>query len=203
MPKLIIIAVGLVFAWIGYRKTWYPSWAFLFNILVSIYTSIMITPQIVDKISFVRAYLGNFSYSAGIFTIAVVIFVVMQLLSFRFFTSVFCVSFPKILNGAGAAVLGFLTGLAIAGFLLFLITITPLSDNSSVKFLTQPAQGLDRANTIVLTTCNFVHDISLQPSPTAIDRQMETILIYWRKPMAGPNTVSPSNIAPVNPWPAE
>ena len=66
MFKLIIIVVALVFALIGYRKAWYPSWAFLFNILISIYASIMITPQIVDKISFIRVYLSNFSYSAFI-----------------------------------------------------------------------------------------------------------------------------------------
>ena len=180
MPKLIIIIVGLVFALIGYRKTWYPSWAFLFNILISIYTSIMITPQIVDKISFIRVYLSNFSYSAFILISAVIIFAVLQLLSFKFFTAVYVISFPKILNSAGAAVLGFLTGSVIAGFLFFLINITPLSDFSAVKSFAQDRQTPDKVNNVVLTTCNFVHNISLQPSPTAIDKQMEKILTDWR-----------------------
>jgi hypothetical protein len=193
MPKLIIIAVALVFAFLGYRKTFYPSWAFLFNILVSVYTSIMITPQIVDKVPFIRVYLGSFSYSAFILISAVIIFVVMHFLSFKFFTAVYIVTFPKIFNSAGAAVLGFLTGLAISGFLLFLVTITPLSDFPAVKFLAQNSQTADGTNTVVLTTCNFVHGISLQPSPTAIDKQMEKILTGWQKPVVKADSSSPAD----------
>lgn len=203
MPKLIIITAGLVFAFLGYRKTWYPSWALLFNVLVSIYTSIMITPQLVDKFLVIRNCLGNFSYSAGILIIAAIIFAVMHLLTFRFFTAVYCVSFPKILNSAGTAVLGFLTGSAIAGFLLFLITITPLSGNSAVKFLTQAGSAPDRTNTVVLTTCNFVHDISLQPDPEGVNKQLEKILTGWRKPVVVVDTSNPSDTAPAKPRTAE
>ena len=193
MPKLIIIVVGLVFALIGYKKTWYPSWAFSLNILISVYISIMITPQLVDKFPDIRNHLGNFSYSASILFGAVVIFAVMQLLTFKFFTSVYVISFPKILNTAGSAVLGFLTGSVIAGFLLFLITITPLSDFSAVKSFMQNKQTPDKVNTVMLTACNFVHNISLQPSPTAIDRQIEKILADWRKPLVKTDPNSPPN----------
>ncbi len=190
MPKLIILAVGLVFAFIGYKKTWYPSWALLFNMLISVYTSIMVTPQIVDKVSFIREYLGNFSYAVFVLTAAVIVFVVMQLLAFRFFTAVYIVSFPKILNNAGSAVLGFLTGLVIAGFLLFLITITPLSDFSAVKFLAQGRQTPGGVNGVVLGSCNFVHKISLQPDPKAIGNQMEKILTHWGRPVPAVGTKS-------------
>ncbi len=203
MPKLIIIAVGLVFAFLGYRKTFYPSWAFLFNILVSVYTSIMTAPQIVDKFPVIRSYLGNFSYSVFVLTMAVIIFVVMHLLSFRFFTAVYVVSFPKILNSAGAAVVGFLAGSVIAGFLFFLINITPLSDFPAVKFLAQGRQSPDQVNSVVLESCNFVHDISLQPSPTAIDSQMEKILTDWRKPVVRTDSVKPSGPAPLQSQPEE
>jgi hypothetical protein len=186
MPKLIIIVVGLVFAFIGYKKTWYPGWALLFNLLISVYTGIMTAPQVVDEFPVVRDYLGSFSYSAGILAVAAVFFVVMQFLTFKFLTSVFCVSFPRILNGAGAAVLGFLAGLVIAGFLLFLITITPLSGSSSVSSFTQLAQTPDKANFVVLKSCNFIHALSLQPDPVAIDSQMEKILTDWRKPAPTP-----------------
>jgi len=188
--------VGLVFVFIGYRKTWYPSWALLFNVLISVYTGIMTAPQIVDKFPVIRNYLGDFSYSAGILTIAIVFFIVIQFLAFKFFTAVYVVSFPKILNSAGAAVVGFLAGSVIAGFLFFLINITPLSDFSAVKFLAQGRQFPDQVNSVVLGSCNFVHALSLQPSPTAIDSQMGKILTGWRQPVTVVDTKSPVSSEP-------
>jgi hypothetical protein len=188
VPKLIILAVGLVFAFIGYKKTWYPSWALLFNILISVYASIMTAPQVVDKFPAVRSYLGNFSYAVFILIMATCFFVVMQLLAFRFFTAVYIVSFSKILNNVGSAVLGFLTGAVAAGFLLFLITVTPLTGNSAVRFFTQPGRAVDKADSVVLGSCNFVHALSLQPNPKAIGDQMEKILTDWGHPVTTADT---------------
>jgi len=196
MFKLIIIAAALVFAFIGYRKTFYPGWAVLFNLLIAVYISIMSAPQIVDKFPDVRIYLGNYTYSAAILIIAVVIFIVLQSFAFRFFTAVSIVSFPKLLNSLGAAVLGFLTGSVIAGFLLFLINITPLADNSTVRSFTQDKQMPDRANGVVLVSCDFIHNISLQPDPTGIDKQLENILENWRKLVTGANTKTPAKSEP-------
>jgi uncharacterized membrane protein required for colicin V production len=196
MFKLIIIAAALVFALIGYRKTFYPGWAVLFNLLIAVYISIMSAPQIVDKFPDVRTYLGNYTYSAAILIIAVVIFIVLQAFAFRFFTAVSIVSFPKLLNSLGAAVLGFLTGSVIAGFLLFLINITPLADNSTVRSFTQDKQMPDPKNGVVLVSCDFIHNISLQPDPTAIEKQMESILENWRKLVTEANTKTPAKSEP-------
>jgi uncharacterized membrane protein required for colicin V production len=193
MFKLIIIAAALVFAFIGYRKTFYPCWAVLFNLLIAVYISIMSAPQIVDKFPVVRTYLGNYTYSAAILITAVVIFIVLQSFAFRFFTAVSVVSFPKLLNSLGAAVLGFLTGSVIAGFLFFLINITPLADNSTVRSFTQDKQAPDRANGVVLVSCDFIHNISLQPDPIGIDKQLENILENWRKPVVMTDSTSPAN----------
>jgi hypothetical protein len=193
MPKLIIIVVGLVFAFIAYRKTWYPTWAFLFNVLISVYIGIMTMPQIVDKLPAIRNYLGNFSYSASILLGAAVIFAVTRLVTFKLFLSVYIVSFPKILNTAGSAVLGFLTGVVATGFLLFLITITPLSNFPVVKSFAQDRQAPDKINNVVLSSCNAVHDMSLQPDPTAIDKQIEKILTDWKKPVVKADSNSPAN----------
>ncbi|MCX5632154.1 MAG: CvpA family protein [Phycisphaerae bacterium] len=196
MFKLIIIAAALVFAFIGYRKTFYPGWAVLFNLLIAVYISIMSAPQIVDKFPDVRNYLGNYTYSGGILAAAVIIFAVLQSFAFRFFTAVSVVSLPKLLNSLGAAILGFLTGSVIAGFLFFLINITPLADNSTVRSFTQDKQIPDRTNGVVLVSCDFIHNISLQPDPTAIDKQLENILANWRKLVTGANTKTPAKSEP-------
>src|SRR4030042_4666713 len=140
MFKLIIIIVGLAFAFFGYKKTLYSTWAFLFNILVSIYISIMTAPQIVDKVPYIREHLNDFAYSATILAEAVIIFAVIQFLSCRLLTSVYCVSFPKIFNSVGAAVLGFAAGLVLTGFFLFLLTIIPSDDYPAVHVVAQTSQ---------------------------------------------------------------
>jgi hypothetical protein len=182
MFKLIMIIVGLVFAFRGYRKTWYPAWAFLFNILISIYISIMTAPQIVDKVSYTREYLGDFAYSAGILAAAFIIFAVIQFLSYKFLTSVYRVSFPRILNSAGAAVLGLAAGLVLTGFLLFLLTIVPLDDYPAVRVLTQINQSPDKAEAVVRSSCNFIHSISFHACTVGVDKQMEKILTGWKIP---------------------
>ncbi len=181
MANLIIIMTGLVFALLGYRKTWHPSWVFLFNVIIAVYISIMASPQVVETFPVIRNNLGNFSYAGLILVAAVVIFVALNLFSFRYFTSVSTVPFPKILDNAGAAVLGFLAGSVIAGFLLFIVTITPLSRYSFVRTITQSGKEATNVNCAVIACCGVVHDISLQPIPEASEKQFEWIVSSWNR----------------------
>ncbi len=196
MPNLIVLVVGLVFALVGYRKTWYPCWTYLFNLLIAAYVSIMITPQVVDAVPLIRNYLGNYSYAVFALTVAVVIFVVMSLFSFRFFTSASAVSFPKILDSVGAAMLGFFSGAVIAGFLLSVVSITPLSDYSFVRSVTQGRRADAGVNCAVLTSCNIVHDISLQPVPDAVEKQLELIMNGWNPSVRKPKVITAPPAAP-------
>jgi len=181
MYKWIILIAAVGFALLGYKKTLYPVWAFVFNIIVAVYLGVMTGPQMVDKFGIFRMCMGNFAYAACIFAIAAIYFIIAQLLTFRFFTAVYCVSFPAMLNKIGAAVLGFFAGAAIAGFVLFLINISPLANASAVSFLSGAKLPPQKANAVVYKTCNFVHDISLQPCPTSVSSQMEKIFADWRQ----------------------
>jgi hypothetical protein len=155
----------------------------------------MTAPQIVDKISDIREYLGDYAYSAGILTVAFIIFVVFQFLSYKFLTAVYSVSLPKILNSAGAAVLGFAAGLVLAGFLLFLVTIIPSSDYPVVKSLKQINQSPDKAKAVVRSSCIFIHNISSHAHPIGVDKQMEKILTGWKSPKTEQDT-KPTNSEP-------
>lgn len=181
MYKVIILIIAVGFALLGYKKTLYPVWAFVFNVIVAVYLGVMTGPQMVDKFGIFRLYIGNFAYTGCILAIAVIYFLIAQLLTFRFFTVVFCVSFPAMLNKIGAAVLGFFAGAAIAGFVLFLINVSPLANSSAVSFLSGGKLSPQKANAVVYKTCNFVHDISLQPCPTSIAKQLEKIFADWRQ----------------------
>ncbi|MBA7485891.1 hypothetical protein ES707_21443 [subsurface metagenome] len=47
MILLLAVVVGVVFAVIGVRKGFFPMWLVLFNILISIYVGVMLSPTLV------------------------------------------------------------------------------------------------------------------------------------------------------------
>ncbi|MBN1787311.1 MAG: hypothetical protein JW806_02845 [Sedimentisphaerales bacterium] len=181
MVKLIVVIIGFVFAFLGYKKAWYPSWAFLFNILVSLYIGIMTAPQIVDKIPVIRQYIGDYSYSAGILVLTAIVFAIVQFLSVRFLITGYRASFPKIVNIAGAAFLGFMAGLTIGGFLFFLIYITPLPKYQVVgKFLAADDPNSPQGSSFVRSRCNFIHGVSLHAQTIGVEKQINKILTGWK-----------------------
>ena len=181
MYRFIILIAACCFAFLGYKKTLYPAWAFLFNIIVAIYLGVMTAPQIVGNQPIIRTHLGDFAYSGSMLAVAAIFFIVAQLLTFRFLTAVYCVSFPSLLNSVGAAVLGFFAGAAIAGFAIFLINISPPKNSKFVGFFIGAKLSQEKANAVVRKTCDFVHDISLQPHPAGVSKQMEKIFTDWRR----------------------
>jgi uncharacterized protein YacL len=184
MYKFIILIVALSFAWLGYKKTFYPAWAFLFNIIVAIYLGVMAGPQLVNALPIIKTSLGDFAYSGTMLIIAAVFFIIAQIMTFRFLTAVYCVSLPSLLNSIGAAALGFFTGAAIAGFVIFLLNTSSPPDSRFVGFFTGAKLSQEKANAVVYKTCDFVHSLSLQQHPTSVKEQMGKIFSDWRKSVA-------------------
>ena len=90
-----ILARG-VFAWLAIRMGFYETWTMLFNIVISIYVAIFLTPAIVD----VAPAAGDTSYGNAL-TLAVTatgVFLVLHGISYVFLTGQFNVSFPKIFD---------------------------------------------------------------------------------------------------------
>ena len=185
MSLTITIIIGIVFALLGLKKTFYPMWALLFNILLAIYLAVMLMPVIIDKFRILTSFGGNYSYSLCLLSMAAVVFVVLQLLTFRFLTAVYCVSFPALLNNAGAAILGFLAGFAVANFIIFLVTITPISNNPSLEKLSNDAQSSDSVNSYVISTCNIINKLSLQCQEDAPGKAVKHIIEHRNQVVKG------------------
>ncbi len=175
MALTITIVIGIIFAMLGIRKTFYPMWALLFNILLAIYLSVMLMALFIDKVKILTPFAGSYSYALCLLSMAAVVFVVVQLLTFRFLTAVYCVSFPELLNNVGAAIVGFLAGFAVANFIIFLIAITPISDNPSLKF-SKDVQSSGSVNSYVISTCNIINKLSLQCDEDAPQEAVERII---------------------------
>ncbi len=154
------VLVGAVFAMIGIKKGFYPIWAILFNILISIYLGIMLAPTIVGIIPDI----GNsrYHYAGCVAGIAIVTFTVLQTIATSFLTGTYDVSFPKIFSSVGAGILGFLSGYLVCSFALFVICIMPFSKEPFIRKVCGQSDLAPSAVASVVNVCDFVGDLSMQ-----------------------------------------
>ncbi len=125
------ILAGGFFAWLAIRMGFYETWTMLFNVVISIYVAVFLTPAIVNVVPAA----GDTSYGNAL-TLAVTatgVFLVLHGISYVFLTGQFNVSFPKVFDLVFAGLLGFLVGSLIFSFAALVITVTPLSQNTLVR----------------------------------------------------------------------
>lgn len=125
------ILVGGLFIWFAVKIGFYETWATLFNIVISIYVAVFLTPVILNIIPMASdtAY-GNALTMA---TIVIGTFLILHGITYIFFTGQFNISFPRIFDTLGAGVLGFLAGFLVWSFVALLISATPVSQNTFAK----------------------------------------------------------------------
>jgi len=151
----LAVAMGVVFALIGIRLGFYRMWAVLFNILVSIYLGVMLTPAMVKIIPSME----NFYYHRplSVAAIAIVAFAVLQTIAVTLIGA-FEVSFPKMFNNIGSVILGFLSGYLLVIFVLFVICVIPFSKQGLVSWQRRLKPTAARP---VVKVCDFVGSASL------------------------------------------
>jgi len=127
---LAILAGGL-FAWFAVKIGFYDTWAMLFNIVISVYLAVFLTPLVAEIVPAI----GNKACCNALTSIAIALgsFFILYGISYTFITGQFSVSFPKIFDLVFAGLLGFMTGFLVLSFIAFLLSITPVSNNEFVK----------------------------------------------------------------------
>jgi len=133
----ITILGGAIFAWIAIKIGFYEIWALLFNIVISIYLAIYLTPVVTDILP--ATIDTNYGTTLTIIAIAAAVFLILHGITYVLFTGQFEVPFPKIFDILFAGFLGFFTGFLVLSFIALLICVTPISQN---KFLNE--MGLNR-----------------------------------------------------------
>ena len=162
---MIILAIAIVFGillgMIGVKRGFLKTWALLFNILVSIYIGVMLSPTFVAF----RPEMGQeYSYLAAFIVVtSLAIFVVLQMIVSVFFSELaecFC---PKIFDTVGAAILGFLGGFCIISFVFVVVCIMPFSKKPNLKGVCGDGSSTPVGVEGVVKACDFVSTVSLQP----------------------------------------
>ena len=153
----IAVMTGVIFAVVGIRRGFYPTWAFVFNILISIYLAVMLTPAVIEFIPNV----DNFHYHQAVCIggIAIIVFLVLQTIA-AFLIGTFEASFPRIFDTIFAGALGFLSGYLVCIFVFFVFCVIPFSKQKQ-KLISWQENLSQTALTPVITVCDFVGKVSL------------------------------------------
>jgi len=164
------ILAGGLFAWFAIRIGFYEMWAMLFNIVISIYIAVFLTPVIIDIIPAA----GDTSYGNALTmaTAAIGVFLILYVITYLFLTGQFKVSFPRIFETLGAGVLGFLAGFLIWSFAALLIWTTPVSQNTFLKNTGFGGRIRQTSVPYISRWCNLVHSIVSSPENEITSEQI-------------------------------
>ena len=119
------ILAAAFFAWLAVKIGFYETWTMLFNIVISIYLSVFLTPAITTMVPAA----GDTAYGNALtlITVAAGAFLILHGVSYSFLTGRFSVWFPRPLDNVGSGLLGFLAGFLIWSFVTLVISVSPLS----------------------------------------------------------------------------
>ncbi len=171
---LSVLAGGFC-AWYALKMGFYETWTMLFNIVVSVYAAIFLTPLATEIIP--GASDTSYGLALTILAIAVGCFLILHGISYIFLTSQFSVSFPKLFDILFAGFLGFLGGFLIFSFLIFIIAVTPLSANPLVGKVGFNKQYQQSNISYVCWWCDLVHSfVSTQKNEVTTEQAIGKLL---------------------------
>jgi hypothetical protein len=196
----IAILAGVLFVWLAVRLGFYETWVLFFNVLVSIYVSIFLTPLLVE-VAPAAGEAASYHIALCLLVLAGGCFALLQGLSYVFLTGQFHIPFPRVFDIVVSGLVGFATGFLVLSFLALVLTTTPLADNKIAGVLGTGRQS-QQANLICLTrSCDVIHSFarfneSGNTTEAAVQRLLETPRVQPR-----PSSVPPEANEPPKPLP--
>ena len=152
----IAILAGALFVWLAVRIGFYETWVLFFNIVVSIYVSVFLTPILAE---FAPAPGGASSYHTALCLIVLAggCFALLQGLSFVYLTGQFHIPFPRVFDIVFSGMVGFVAGFLVLSFVALVLTTTPLASHKIVGVLGL-GQESRPANLVCITRCcDLIH----------------------------------------------
>jgi hypothetical protein len=156
----ICLIIGGLFAWLGLKKGFYVWLATLLCLMTGIYISVLATPYIL-KMS--PEYSDSGYYAAiTMLMLALVIFVVLDVICWFFFLHDREEYFPKRIEQVGGGFCGFLFGYFLLGLAALSVCMMPFSRSGIPSFLPQRESMARFAIKPVVGICNFIGWYSLE-----------------------------------------
>lgn len=169
------ILVGGLFVWLAVRMGFYEIWTMLFDIVVSIYAAVFLTPVILEIIPV--AGVPSYGMALTLVVTALGSFLILSGIAHVFLTGQFRVSFPETFEILLAGLLGFLAGFLVSSFISLAITVAPISRNRIVSTI-----GFNRLSqqlniSYVCWWCDVVNSIVSMPDNRTTSIQLVNQLL--------------------------
>ena len=152
----IAILIGGLFAWLGVRLGFYETWILCFNIVVSIYSAILLAPLVVGFAPG-TGQTAPYGMALSLIVVGGGCFAVLQGLSYAFLTGQFKIPFPRLFDIVFSGLVGFVAGFLALSFVALVVTATPVAEHriAGMIGLTREAQN---PNIVCLARgCSLVH----------------------------------------------
>jgi len=159
MVLWLMILVGVLVAYLGYRKGFFVMFANLFNLMFAIFIAVLSTPKLM---SFSAEYERSGYYAAAsVFLLFVLVFGVLEFFACFYFLRDTEGFFPKLFDKIGAVIFGFLSGYILCCLVAFSFCVMPCSSSHHVeKFCAR--ETLEKLSVpAVRRVCNFLAWYSL------------------------------------------
>ena len=171
MFLLLTIVAGVVGAVLGRRAGFVTVWVFLFNLLIAIYVSLMLSPTLIGYVPLLNS--SRYYHALILLFVVLLTFLICHNFVSMFLAQSFSVGVPRFFNNFFAAVTGFVAGHFACGFILFIIGVTPVAGISFMKQLSETslAQAVEPP---VLCATQIIGTISFQ-----CERQERGQVIEW------------------------
>lgn len=155
----IAILAGIAFVWLAVRLGFYETWILLFNILVSIYVAIFLTPLVVDFAP-ASGEVASYSVALSMLVLAGGCFAILQGLSYVSLTGQFSITFPRLFDIPVSGLLGFAAGFLVLSFGALTITTTPLARHRIVSTLGFNRQSQQANIACIAWSCDLIHSVA-------------------------------------------
>jgi hypothetical protein len=158
MAFWLAVLGGALFVRVAVDIGFYQIWAMFFNIVISIYVAVLLTPIITDLVPAA----GETSYGHVLTLAAAVVgtFLILYAISYTCLTSQSRVSFPKVVEVLFAGLLGFLAGFLAFSFGAFLICLTPISEHPLVNKFRLNTQSQQANISYICWWCDLVNTVA-------------------------------------------
>lgn len=155
------ILCGGLFIWFAIKIGFFEMWALLFNIVISIYVAIFLTPVILEIIPEAGDIPCCNAFALGV--LAGGTFLILYGITYVFLTGQFKVAFPKLFDILFTGILGFLAGFLVLSFAALVIAITPISQNRFVKQIGFNRESQQANISYICLWCDLVNTAVFAP----------------------------------------
>jgi xanthosine utilization system XapX-like protein len=176
------ILVGVCFAYFTSKMGFYQTWAMVFNIVISIYVAIFLTPVVADAVP--AATDTAYGYALILIAITIGTLVTLQGITYALFTGQFIPTFPRVFNTVGGGILGFLAGFLVWSFAALLVSTTPVSQSAFAQKIGL-GSGVEQTNVSYISWwCNLVNTIAASQDNKCTPQEVIHTLLAGQKKKA-------------------